>query len=92
MPKKVDEPLKKVKEEKKSKDFSSGICENVSRTKSAKELRMKRKHNDKFNTHQVQLIRELATPGLIVSVARLKNAHKWSIKPIQTLFMRLLRS
>ena len=47
MPKKVDEPQKKVEEEEKSKDFPRGICENVSRNKSDKELHMKRKHNDK---------------------------------------------
>ena len=47
MPKKVDEPQKKVEEDEKSKDFPCWICENVFRTKSAKELHMKRKHNDK---------------------------------------------
>ena len=47
MHKKADEPQKKVEEKEKNKDFPCGVCENVSRTKSAKELIMKRKHNDK---------------------------------------------
>ena len=47
MPKKIDEPQEKVEEEVKNKDFLRGIYENVSRTKSAKELNMKRKYNDK---------------------------------------------
>ena len=47
MPKKVDEPQKKVEEDKQNKNFPCGICENVSRTKSAKELHMKRIYNDK---------------------------------------------
>ena len=47
MPKKVEEPQKKVEEEEKSKDFSCGIYEIVSRVKFAKELHVKRKHNDK---------------------------------------------
>ena len=33
-----------------------------------------------FNTHQVQLIGKLVTPGLLVTVARLKIAHKNKIK------------
>ena len=37
----VDDTKKKVE------DFPCGLCENKSRTKSAKELHMKRKHNDK---------------------------------------------
>ena len=40
MPKKADEPQKEVKVEEKSKDFPFGICENVPRTKSAKELKL----------------------------------------------------
>ena len=36
--KKVDKPQKKVEKEEKRKDFSFWICENVSSTKSAKEL------------------------------------------------------
>ena len=51
MPKKVDEPQKKVKESEKSKDFDCGICGNVSRTKPAKELHMKRKHYAKTNQY-----------------------------------------
>ena len=47
MPKKVDDPQEKVEEEEKGKEFPCEICENVPRTKSAKELHMKRKHNDK---------------------------------------------
>ena len=46
MSKKEDEPEKNVEEEEKNKDFPCGICEIVSRSKSAKELHMK-KHNDK---------------------------------------------
>ena len=47
MPKKVDDPQKKSEEGEKRKDFPCGIRENVSRTKSSKELHMKRKHIDK---------------------------------------------
>ena len=43
MHKKVDKPQKKVEEEEKSKDFSCWICENVSSTKSAKELPYEKK-------------------------------------------------
>ena len=42
MPKKEDEPKKMVEEEEKNKDFPWGICEIVFRTKSAKELHMKK--------------------------------------------------
>ena len=38
---------KRLKNKKKNQDFPCGIFENVSRTKSAKELNMKRKHNGK---------------------------------------------
>ena len=38
---------KRLKKKKKSKDFPHGICENVFRNKSDKELHMKRKPNDK---------------------------------------------
>jgi len=41
--KKVDKPQKKVEEEEKSKGFSCWICENVSSTKSAKELTYEKK-------------------------------------------------
>ena len=41
--KKVDKPEKKVKKEEKGKDFSCLICENVSSTKSAKELTYEKK-------------------------------------------------
>ena len=44
-----------------------------------------------FNTHQVQIIGKLVTPGLLVTVARLKNTQKASLKSIPTLFMCLLR-
>ena len=47
MPKGVDEPQKRVETDEKIKDFPCWICENVSGTKSDKELHMKRKHNDK---------------------------------------------
>ena len=42
----LNEPLIKV-EEVKGKDFPCEWCDNISRTKSAKELHMKRNHNDK---------------------------------------------
>ena len=41
--KKVDEPQKMVKEEEKNKKVSCWICENVSSTKSAKELTYEKK-------------------------------------------------
>ena len=41
--KKVDKPQKNVEEEEKGKDFSCWICENVSSTKSAKELTYEKK-------------------------------------------------
>ena len=47
MHKKVDEPQKNVEEEEKSNDFPCWICKNVFRPKSAKELHVKRKNNDK---------------------------------------------
>ena len=43
MHEKVDKLKKKVEEEEKSKDFSCWICENVSSTKSAKELTYEKK-------------------------------------------------
>ena len=41
--KKVNEPQKMVEEEEKSKDFTCQICENMSSTKSAKELTYEKK-------------------------------------------------
>ena len=41
--KKVDKPQKKVEKEEKGKGFSCWICENVSSTKSAKELTYEKK-------------------------------------------------
>ena len=84
MHKKVEDPQKKVEEEKSK--------EKVSIIKSSKELHMKKSIMIKlFNTHQVQLIVKLVTLDLLVTVARLKNAQKTSLKSIPTLFMRLLR-
>ena len=73
MPKKVDKPQKKVEEEEKNKDCPCWICENVSRTKSAKKLLMKRKHND--NTSQYTKFPS-NIPGLLVIFARLKTHRK----------------
>ena len=76
--KKVDNPQKKVEEEEKGKDFSCWICENVSSTKSVKELTHEKKiiMIKLFNTHQVQLIGKLVTPGLLVTVSRLTTHRK----------------
>ena len=43
-----------------------------------------------FNTHQVKPIGKLITPGLFVTVARLNNKQKKSLKSILTLFRRVL--
>ena len=53
-------------------------------------LRKRLNKKKKKQTLSLWDIRKLVTPGLLVTVARLKNAQKTYRKSIQTLVMRLL--
>ena len=77
MHKKVDEPHKKFEEQEKSKDFPCWVCENVFRTKCAKELHMKRKHNDKSVQYALSpTSRKVSYTQFACNSCKVKNAQK----------------
>ena len=83
MPKNVDALRKSLNKKKKGKTFPVGYVK-MCLWKESTMIKL-------FNTHQVKMIGKFVTPGLDVTVARLKNAQKTNLKTIPTLFMRLLR-
>ena len=80
-----------VEEEEKIKDFPSWIYENLSRTKSAKELHIERKQKDKtIQSTPCPTYRKVSYTWFACNSCNGKNAWKMSLKSIITLFMGLL--